>query len=189
MKVGIDFDDVLFPWYDPAHGLVVAAGKDNGVSPTTWQPYDEYGISDQEWYAILHSGTLDGGLYRHPPFPDAAEAVRRLYWYGHEVHIVTARGQFQDGDLIVKYTEEALEEYAIPHTSLTTRARSKGDVAYALGLDYFLDDSYKNYTEVMWAGVPSYLMTRPWNQHEPAKWRVDTVDEFVDIILEEAGDE
>lgn len=170
---------------------MVAAGKDNGVSPTTWQPYDEYGISDQEWYAILHSGTLDGGLYRHPPYPDAAEAVRRLYWAGHEIHIVTARGQFADGDLIVKYTEEALETYAIPHASLTTRARNKGEVAHALGLDYFLDDSYKNYLDIVWAGVDvrSYLLTRPWNQDEYATARVDTVGEFVDIILKEAGDE
>jgi uncharacterized HAD superfamily protein len=189
-KVGFDIDDVLFPWYARVHEACVEAGITNGIEPTSWRPYEEYGCSLEDWLEALDVVTLKGSLYiKTGPDEDAARALRSLVFDGHEVHLITARGFIGHSRLIQQHTVRWLEQYAIPYKTLTF-TRQKGIKAAALGLDFFIDDNVDNWWDIFQHGVEqSYLLDRPWNQGEirASFSRVPTVQKYVDIIKEAAN--
>lgn len=189
-KVGFDIDDVLFPWYARVHEACVEAGITNGVEPTTWRPYEEYGCTKEDWLEALEVVTLKGSLYiKHGPDEDAARALRSLVFDGHEIHLITARGFIGHSRLISQHTVRWLEQYAIPYKTLSF-TRAKGARVKQLGLDYFIDDNADNWWDVFaTAGLDqSYLLDRPWNRDEirASFCRVPTVQKYVDIIKEAA---
>lgn len=188
-KVGFDIDDVLFPWYARAHEACVEAGITNGVEPSTWRPYEEYGCSKEDWLEALDVVTLKGSLYiKHGPDEDALRALRSLYFDGHEVHLITARGFIGHSRLISEHTVRWLERYAVPYKTLSF-TRSKGVKAEQLELDFFIDDNVDNFMDVYSHGIAqSYLLDRPWN-HDDIRGsfaRVRTVQQYVDFIKEAA---
>lgn len=196
-KVGFDIDDVLFPWYIRAHEACKEAGITNGVEPTTWRPYEEYGVTKEDWLEALDVVTLKGTLYlENGPDEDAARALRSLLFDGHEIHLITARGFIGHTRLISQHTVRWLERHAIPYKTLSF-TRAKGPRAKQLGLDFFLDDNEQNWREVRnvlgWAFVNevprSYLLDRPWNQDVVLfpRERVGSVQQYVDIIKEAAN--
>ena len=187
-KVGFDIDDVLFPWYARAHEACVEAGITNGVEPTTWRPYEEYGCSKEDWLEALDVVTLKGSLYiKHGPDEDAARALRSLLFDGHEIHLITARGFIGHSRLISQHTVRWLEQFAIPYKSLTF-TRDKAGPINLKGVEWFLDDNVGNWQAVAQKTMAqSYLLDRPWNQDAAAgSHRVKSVQEYVDIIKEAA---
>ena len=185
LDIGVDVDDVLFPWYDMVHEACCKAGISGGVTPITYAPYDEYGISREEWLDVVNPLVINGAYLKQPPVQGSAEAMRRLHWAGHRVHVITARGFFEYGELLRIHTKRWLHEWAIPFDSLTF-TQDKAPVATELGITRFLDDHLKNYYALRWdADIPCRLLTKPWNQDEaiPLEHRVATVDDFVNDIL------
>lgn len=197
-KVGFDIDDVLLHCYPALHEVCVREGLTNGVEPTSWYPYDEYGCTREEWVAALDKAAREGYLYRDiPPDEDALRAMRELYFDGHEIHLITSRGFLGEKEIIEEHTEGWLLEYGVPHKSLTY-SQSKGEVAAQLDLDFFIDDNEKNWRDVRDARggwifpcrTPrSFLLNRPWNRGVVTfpRERVQSVREFVDIIQQEAN--
>lgn len=181
MKIGIDIDDVLFPWYAGAHRACEAAGITNGVTPRTWTPSDEYGCSLQDWLDVLAAVTLDGTLYGGEPYPGAADALTRLHDAGHTIHLVTARGFLQHGNLIKRQTVDWLDRYAIPHDTLTF-SKDKTLVP----VDVFADDSERNVRQLTAAGTPVCLIEAEHNGHVIHEWRAATITDFVNDVLEAA---
>jgi hypothetical protein len=188
--VGVDIDDVLHPWYNTAHELSVAAGITNGVTPKTWRMADEYGCDLDAWVEVLERATKEGTLYGVPPIPGAVEALRRLHWAGHRIHLVTARGTavwqspVQQME-IRRQTRNWVEEYAVPHATLSFES-DKPRAARDLELDYFIDDGVHNFQDLELVGPPlqTYLMTAPHNGDFWTPFRVGTMDEFVDLVIE-----
>lgn len=178
MRIGVDIDDVLFPWYDKAHAACLAAGITNGVEPSTWTPSDEYGCTLQDWLDALEVATLDGSLYRGAPYPGAVDALDRLRAAGHSIHLVTARGFLVHGDLIRRHTVEWVAEYRVPHDTLTF-SKDKTIVR----ADVFVDDSEKNIRELNAAGIPCCMVDAAHNRHVEHDWRVASIAEFVDGLL------
>lgn len=197
-KVGFDIDDVFLHTYQAMHVIAQEAGITNGVTPTSWNPYEEYGITREHWIDIMADANRSGILYRDVvPDQDALRAVRELAWGGHEIHLITARGFFGDREITEEHTEGWLIEYAVPHHSLTY-STTKGDVAKEKGLDFFIDDNERNWREVRdalggWIFINetprSYLLDRPWNHGVVTfdRERVSSVQQYVDIIKEAAN--
>lgn len=181
MRVGVDVDDVLFPWYERAHAACVAAGITNGVEPCTWSPFDEYGCEPQAWYDALEVATLSGELYSGDPYPGAVDALIRLQDAGHSVHLVTARGFLAHGNLIKAQTVEWLGTYGVPHDTLTFSPDKT-----IVRTDVFADDSERNVTALRAAGIRVCLIDAPHNRHMTGH-RDASVAEFVDEILNEGA--
>lgn len=177
-RIGVDIDDVLYPWYERAHEVSVAAGIANGATPTSWSPFDQYGCTAEEWYAALAEATRDGRLYGADPYPGVVEALARIQDAGHVVHLITARGFLQHGELIRKLTCDWLYDHHIPHDTLTFSKRKA-----VVTTDHFIDDSEKNVRELAAAGVDVSLMNQPHNQHVTGFNRVNHISEFVERIL------
>lgn len=188
--VGVDIDDVLHPWFNTAHELCVEAGITNGVTPKSWRMADEYGVHIDVWAEVLAKATKAGTLYGVAPIPGAVEALRRLYFAGHRIHLITARGtadwQSQDEkDEIHRQTRAWVEEYAVPHGTLTFD-KEKARLAREMELDYFIDDAVHNfqYLELAAPDCETYLLTSPHNGDFYTPFRLETMDEFVDLVIE-----
>lgn len=187
-EIMVDVDDVLMPWADEIHRRCHLAGLHDGTKPwKTWHMWEDYGCSKEAWLDVVDAATIDG-LYHTPPVPGSVEGIRRLYWEGHGIRVVTARGFMAHAEEIRRWTEEYLEEWAIPHHSLTF-AHDKVDAQVELGVhfDFAIDDGVHNYEALDSAGVAVYLQDRPHNQTFDAERRVQSVGDFVDIVLREAS--
>ena len=113
MRIGVDVDDVLYPWYASAHRVCSQAGVTNGIMPITWACYDEYGITFEEWQGVLSYPTLEGSLYLAAPYHGTRDALALLKNAGHTVHLVTARGTapFWHGTEIKAHTYRWVAEH------------------------------------------------------------------------------
>lgn len=188
--IGVDIDDVLHPWFLTAHGLCVAAGITNGVTPTQWRMAEQYGCDIEVWVRVLEQGTKDGTLYGVAPIPGAVEALRRLLFAGHRIHLITARGTapwqtVAEKAEIHRQSREWIEEYAVPHDTLHFDAE-KSLLARQLGLDFFIDDGVHNFQDLEQTapGTETYLMSAPHNQDFYTPFRLNSMDEFVDLVTE-----
>lgn len=193
--IGVDIDDVLHPWFLTAHSLCEAAGITNGVVPKTWRCAEEYGVDVEVWAKVLKQATEDGTLYGVPPIPGAVEAVRGLFWAGHRIHLITARGtaawqSAEEKARIHGQTVEWIKEYAVPCDRLLF-THEKAKAARELKLDYFIDDAVHNfqYLEVAAPDTQTYLLTAPHNADFYTPFRVESVDEFAEMVAEAAGKE
>lgn len=177
LTVGIDIDDVLFPWYDLAHEASVAAGIANGVTPTQWAPFADYGCTDQEWFDVL-AAALHDGMYEAAPIPGAVEAVRRIADAGHQVHIVTARGLLAHGLTIKAATVAWIEAHDVPHDAL----HFTGDKT-TVRTDVFVDDHPKHTAALEGVGTTTYLVDRVYNRGTDHPRRIAHISEFADAIV------
>lgn len=179
MRLGIDIDDVLFPWSTLAHKACEAAGITNGKTITQWAFHKDYGCTSEELWEVLHAAYRDGMLLNSAPTRKAALALCRLRSAGHSVHLVTARG-FEGplASLVRQHTVEWLREWYIEHDSLTF-AKDKT----VMRLDVAIDDGVKNVVALESAGVPTYLVDTIHNQEFEHPRRVLSINEFADAIL------
>lgn len=178
MRVGIDIDDVLYPWFERAQEVCDKAGITNGVRASSWHMWEDYGCSEEEWADVLGEATFQGTLYDAPPMDGVDGAMRDLGNAGHTLHLVTARGFMQYGTLIRAYTVQWLSDWGVPHDTLTF-AKDKTLVA----ADVFVDDGPHNVAALHGAGRYVALVDAPHNQDFDYPWRVGSFVEFVNSVL------
>lgn len=179
MKVGFDIDDVLYPWYDMAHRAMLRAGVTNGVEPTTWSPFDEYGITREQWEEILGNATLDGSLFLHgKPMKGALQAVNVLHSAGHSIHLITSRGYLPAGAVAQAQTAIWLATHGFKYDSLhfTTEKSS-------VSVDTMVDDVERNLVGLAENGVVGFLLDRPWNSEPSSFKRIATLRSYTDYVL------
>lgn len=180
-----DIDDVIYPWYDRAHEACVKAelGEAVKIKPTTWEPYNHYGVEPQAWYDVLALATHSGWLYGGEPDPEALEIIYSLDRAGVEQHFITARGFLAHGDLIREQTQAMMVKHAIPHASLVF-SRDKGADALAVNATHAIDDNVGNFLSLSEVGVDTYLMDRPWNASHivPSNRRITDLKQFARVI-------
>lgn len=179
MRVGLDIDDVLFPWSDLAHAACERAGITNGKQVTQWSMYLDYGCTSAEVWEVIHD-KYRGGMLLEPPFEGVVDILRAMREdAGWTVHLATARG-FEGplAGLVRSHTTAWLEGYEIPHDSLTfTKDKT------IVQSDAFLDDSIPNVTALRAAGVNAYLHDQGHNRSDTTLPRVANLSEFASIIL------
>jgi hypothetical protein len=181
MRLVVDIDDVLYPWYEIAHTICDERGVTNGNRPAAdYNPYTAYGITREEWFSALEPATLSGALYAGEPSPGVIESLRNLQGEGHTIHLATARGWLPHGAIIKAHTARWLYEWGVPYDSLSfTRDKT------ILDGDVWVDDSPKNYDAVWNRANVCYLVSQPWNMSVDAGiFRVEDFNHFAQTILE-----
>lgn len=194
LRIGFDIDDVVHPWYATAHNLCTRAGVTHGARPTSWYPYEEYGITRKEWWEVLHQGTISGDLYSAPePSVEAAFAISDLRAHIHNGALprrtvlvaITARGEtFAHDethpwmrDLIQEQTHLWLHRWALEFDEVIFTA-DKG----AHELDYLIDDSAGNVRSVIAHGGAGFLLDKTWNRDVDLP-RIETINDYVEAIM------
>lgn len=205
--VMFDIDDVIFPTMMSIHDLARQAGLHDGSVNPTWSGWEVYKLPDgspcppEVYWDLWSDFAASGGYVETPPIPEAAEALRRLYFAGHRIHLVTARGFMAHADDIRRWTQEWRDEWAIPWHTLTfaqdkpgimpevLRASPNPDNPCKRFFEFAIDDSPKNFEALWEAGVDSFLLDHVHN----ADWvwpknagahRMPSVTAFADYIEE-----
>lgn len=179
----LDVDDVVMPWSEEIRNEAVALGIiEPGTEWTSWTPWIEWGITRDQWLRVISSANIKGLYTKTAPYPDAVNSINRLVWQGHNIHVVTARS----GRFIQKVTADYFEQNGIGYRSMSF-VQSKAEAQEFLGVqfDYAIDDGPHNYVDLDQAGVSVYLMDQPHNRHMDGARRVNSLTEFVNIILKE----
>lgn len=186
MRVGVDVDDVIYPWLARAHAACRTAGITNGNLVSHWEMWEDYGCTKEQWVEVLEQATRTGFLHDAAPIPGATSALDRLREAGHTIHLVTARGFWsaEQGSLIRAHTVEWLNEWQVPHDSLTFSLDKS-----VVRTDMFADDSPRNVAALLQAGIHAHLIDAPHNQdvEDGPMHRNASLAAFVDEILEAAA--
>ena len=189
LEIMVDIDEVICPTIDSIHDLALEKGLHDGSKPmSTWRGYEQYGVPEEVYWDLWSDFALSGGYLNTEPIPGSLEALRRLYWEGHHIHIVTARGFMNHSQEIREWTPEWVAEFGVPHHTLTF-AQNKVAAQDHIGVrfDYAIDDSPRNFAELLQAGVEAYLQHHPHNAAVETDRRVQTLGEFAEIILKETA--
>lgn len=177
----VDIDDVIFPTMSSIHAIGLETGVHDGTAKMRWKGWESYGCPEQVYWDLWSTFALNGGYVDTDPIPGSVEALRWLMWEGHRIHLVTARGFMNHAEDIRAWTPQWLEEYAVPHTTLTF-ARDKVGAQNELGVRFTsaIDDSPNNVRNLRKGGVPAFLLDHEHNEEEPvpAEWRVPTLWEW-----------
>ncbi len=170
MKIGVDLDGPLF------HFTEAYLHFHNRIYGTSFTIKDitEYDMSRRLGVSHEQHGKDIFSFFDSPeflairPFFSAIKQIRDLA-EEHELCIVTARSttfrertavsveRYYNGCFrgIYHATDNAFQLHA-----------DKSEICKQLGLDFLIEDSLRNAVEVMEAGIPTTLISRPWNKQE-----------------------
>lgn len=181
--IGFDLDDVVANLRDL---FVKSMNQKLGVNIQVkdWLSYDHFQsyMSAQEFLQLIVDDRI---LETCEAEPGAISSIQRLQAKGYKVAIVTARGYHPRGRQITEqwFSGQGLK---VDSLQLVEPGQSKVDALSKLpNLVGYVDDHIKH-LESITKGLPhvnSYLMTRPWNQHEKRFERVFTVSEYAEKTL------
>lgn len=189
----VDIDEVVFPLINSIHDIAHEQGLHDGTQgPNNWEGWVQYGCSQRDYWKLWEVFMERDGYMTTPPIEGAVPALRFLHWEGHRIHLVTARGFFPgSGPMIRAWTPQWIEEFAVPHESLTF-SQNKAQTMVDLGVhfDFAVDDSPKNWHILDNAGVNVFLQDHGHNlayPDIPAERRVPNLWEWAYRIEKEAG--
>lgn len=188
VDVMVDIDDVIAPWFDTVDRLCAEAWDPEGkLGPcNVWSMWSHYDRTQEEWGGIVESAIAHGLYTTVDPIPGSIEGLNRLRWFGHRIHMVTARGFMANSENIRRWTPEYLQTFGAAYDTLTF-AKDKVRAQQALGIeyDYAIDDGGHNYDALADAGINVYLCEAAHNVQHRASQRVDSLWSFANLVLEE----
>jgi len=184
--INVDIDGVLYPFNEAMASWLRGQGKKHLFpSPTTWEYWYEWNMTQGEWERQFRTGVEDGIIWRYgKPFEDAVDAMWRLSDAEWHIRLVTHRLNHKWGyQQAVTSTVDWLRQYSIPYRSLAFASDSKSNYK----AEYLLDDNFNNvksfakkYDET--TAQMGILIARTWNKE--ANWapRVSLAEAVSTII-------
>lgn len=153
--------------------------------PTTWDWWEEVGMSGSEWNGYFYRAVREHGLWEHArPYDGVAHEMWRLHDAGVYVRIVTTRlvhtGLHREA---VTQTVRWLENHNIPYRSLAFEEDKAVFSVY--DDDWLLDDNITNMQRFNYRDGVGRLLSQPWNRSmtEVNAFRVSSLREFVDEVV------
>lgn len=179
--IGFDLDGVVYPFHQTYRDWLAFEGirrREECPDPQEWRFFERWGQTEAEFLEHYKRGVDDGFILGvGVPLEGAAEAIRRAYEHGHQVHLITDRFVGRPGQP-QRLTVNWLRDWGIPYHHLHFTA-DKARVR----VDFHVDDKAENWlamTQVIGGG--SVLLSQPWNDHVIGARRVNNLTEYMDII-------
>jgi 5'-nucleotidase len=178
LRIAVDFDGVLFdhvPYllrgFRDAHGIDLA---EEGLRYWDFFQYRAVRERNLTWQCVsnvLHAIDTDEAIHRLPPRDPHAKRVMRAWMdAGHEVRVVTARGEHARAT-----TEAFLADHGIQHDSLVLGAARK------TGYDVLVDDAPHNVLMAAADGGLALLMDQPYNRDVPTRRNPIRVRDWTEV--------
>jgi len=181
MRVGIDLDGVCYDFAGSVREYLCNRVRTHKLADcpeaTRWEFYEDWGLDTQAFLDTCRDAVNAGVIFSHgDPYPDVAEAFQIIRSAGHSIHIVTDRS-FGHPGASQHATARWLGRHNLAYDSITyTPDKTIAQV------DAMIDDKPENYAALAAAGVDTYLLTRPWNQHVEGAQRVLDLLHFAEVI-------
>ncbi|MDU8351305.1 hypothetical protein RYA05_05250 [Pseudomonas syringae pv. actinidiae] len=181
MEAVIDLDDVLINF----HGSFLTYLTEKlGLTPNVENHvhfgfYQDYGISDEEFYRLIVSSDFILSL---KPFDFSHRALKLLKEHDCSNTICTARGYMKNAQDAVS---AILEENRIPYDNLIVvpTGAKKSDCYKSMGkIALLVDDAAHNIADALDYGKISsiYMIDKPWNRsYEPESKKVVRIDSIL----------
>ena len=189
MRVGFDLDGCLYDFGNSVRRYLDSIGrvygwKDDKVENHSWDFYEYWKMSREEFTDICHSGVDAGYIFSGPARPGAVEAVGKVAEAGHEIIIITDRQFGSDPTNSHRATEEWLAQHGIEYDELWFSADKT--IAHT---DCFVEDRLSNYDALVAFDTPTALITRDWNLDpkygvNDGRWRISDISEYPDFVRE-----
>lgn len=184
LQVGFDKDGVIYDYTKAFHNYLRSSGirphLPEDYVPTCWNWFkeDPINITMEEYLQIHNQGIQDMQIFWIGELLDSEIPfqMQRIIDAGHQLNIVT----YRMGVSAEVATYKFLFDNKLPFSKVIF---SKDKTV--VDNDYFIEDNLANYDALEAAGVKVYLLNQPYNQEDDNRRRVDSVKEYVDIILGE----
>jgi hypothetical protein len=155
-------------------------GKGSFPPSDTWKKYPASKANSipQDW---VHEQFMDPSFWEDaPPYEDTLEWMIDITHSGYDLHIVTARGMFDEAG-VREITQQWFEDYEIPVTQIhyTKSVLDKRPILQDLQVRYMIEDDPIG-AEYIAQAVPCYLLSREYNRREKLLYsqRIESVWEI-----------
>lgn len=167
--IGIDFDEII---YDLVAGLLTFFNEKFNTSFVRSDVTDFHlgvlwDLRPEEEEALIIEFCHSDRHHQSGPVDGAVECIRELA-DSHDLYIVTARGDDRSqvtmdwlGIHLPGIFKGVL--FTNPHHEKVEMRKKKSDVCKVVGIDYFIDDHYKNALDVSPCVEKVFLLDTPWN--------------------------
>jgi len=162
--IGIDLDNTLFSDFAISKAAKELGYPHRNTDHMSWNlvgfPEDLRARVRELWVDDEYMGSL-------PPVEGNAKILREWKDAGHEVNIVTARGE-----RLRESTIEMVEEHykgLVDYITMVRPDEDKVPVLKKIGVDVWIDDSPDQVRKTVAAGIPTILVTNP---HTKYNWEV-----------------
>jgi hypothetical protein len=183
-RIGFDSDGCIDCFSDGVHEAMVARGeghlwKSGPTEEPFWNYYEDWGWTYEQFKELVDWGVDNGYVFSGHFREHAVESVARIAKMGHEIIIATDR--FFGSDPTNSHTA-TIEAYARAGIEYDELHFTKDKVA--VDCDAFVEDRLENYDALVAAGVPTWLINRPWNKVEGGddRNRINCICEYADAI-------
>jgi uncharacterized HAD superfamily protein len=189
MKIGIDFDDVLF---DTNSSLALFHNSHYGSSyerkdVQSWFLEHIWGCTPQEAIARVKEWYQSSGHMQLMPMPGALEAIVELS-RDNELYVITARPMQIEKLTLTLLEQHFPEKFSGLHFTnhFERDNQSKADVCKKLGISLLVEDALVHARTVAAADISVLLLDSPWNQEVVSAniTRVFSWEEIVRFVLQ-----
>ena len=164
MRIGIDMDDTIT---DSWECLIPHYSKIFNIPEKklhTGKPYYEavkHLVTVEEFFYIM--GIIYDKVIPHVHLkPHVKETIDKLYEAGHEVYFITARGKGHTNPY--NDSKEFLDRHKIKYEKLIVNCSHKDEMCQELGIQLFIDDSYRHCQETHAKGIDVLMPTTYYNK-------------------------
>lgn len=168
MRIGVDIDNVLYPFHDIMHWWAQARLGRELPQPPIWKNYEGWGISDAEFCELMLEGWRAGVVYTigQPMTDETDRRIMITRSNSHEIVLITNRPAYAQ-----RSTVEWVDRWGIPYSEIiVTDDKTKH------GLDWLLDDAPHNVLDARRHGIKAVTFERDWNRHVPGPAAVSVYD-------------
>lgn len=188
MRAGFDSDGVLDNFSDGVREALIAKGlghlwKSGPTPKSFWNYYEDWGWTFPEFKELVDWGVDNGYIFTGHFRPGAVESVQRVRDLGHQVIIITDRAFGTDPMNSQRNTIKAYADAGIVYDEIHFTSDKT-----SVPVDTMVEDKIENFVALTKANVPTWLITRSWNEEfGPHPRRIASVTEYADVI-EKYGD-
>jgi uncharacterized HAD superfamily protein len=189
LKIGVDIDDVLFPFN---RGFINLVNKRFGTDykVETWSSpilEDETKFSKREIEDLLDEFSFSEEAKLVDPIFGSVESIQKIKNSDYELHAITARPLYIENE-----TRKWLERHFQAHfKNIHHLGRShpgeekqvkKGPLSKELEIDIFIEDSLRNSIDIAQYNIHVILLDKPWNQEENLPGNIHRVKDWNEIL-------
>jgi len=168
MRIGIDIDDTISDTYETifayAHSYTInKLGRriTPQIETISTHHYTKkvFGWNSDEENEFWES-YFEQIIQRVKPYTLAVDTLKKLKQEKNEFVIITARY----GENVLELSKQWLDKNGIEYDEIVVDAQNKATVALDKKIDLFIDDSFKNCTDVAKVGIKTYMMNTRTNK-------------------------
>ena len=182
MRIGIDIDDTIINTWE--YFMPMFSEKFNISIDEIKKLPPYYGaikdlISINEFYNLMKE--YEELIYNVSLKENVSKIITKLKEEGHTIIFITARSDnsYTNPYLISK---KYLDNNSIPYDKIIVNAREKGPICKEEKIDLFIDDNFKNCTDVSNQGIEVLMMDAIFNKEAQGFTRVNNWQEVYEYI-------